>query len=361
MGSRTYMDRYGAALLDDFNGDRWPDIAYSADDVAGVVVLLGTGDGSFEERMVFSTPQPLMHAMAAGDFNGDGHLDLFVPSLSYEDMAILFGNGNGTFQSPRIFLSNYRSLLITAATTSDLNGDGRSDLLVYHNYCNFAVVYLANIDGTLIEHARLNTGHRANLNAIATADFNHDGHTDIAVVNENARNIGVFLGDGQGHFSNQTTSFTGGALDPVHLAVGDFNSDRLFDLVFAYRSKYNVGLMFGHGNGSFGAPMKFYTLRDNFPDSTFHQVAVIDFNVDGHQDIIFHRENPDGIDILLGNGQGQFQRQAIFPVDIDYIDKTVLLVSDLNGDGCQDIVSLVKYPSAFDILLNMCGCRTVQS
>lgn len=355
MDSHPDTDSYYAALVDDFNGDRWPDIAFETYDGVGVVVLLAIGNGTFKAGKILSLPAEPLGLLVAGDFNGDGHRDLLAVVAS-DYLYVLLGHGNGIFQTRRAFQSNdnYQQKVIAA---SDLNGDGRSDLLVYYLYGNSVQLLLAENGGGLREHVRLKAGPRTTLNAIATADFNDDGHTDIGIVNTNARNIGVFLGDGRGNFSEQITSFTGGAFDPVYLAVGDFNSDRLLDVVFAYSSKYSVGLMFGHGNGSFGTTMKFYT-PDDADNPTYYQVAVIDFNVDGHQDIIFHRDNPGGLDILLGNGHGQFQRQTIFPVALAESD-TFLLVSDLNSDGCQDIVSLVSAPSAFDILLSTCGCRTV--
>jgi len=68
-------------------------------DVSGVSVLLGRGDGTFEAPQSFpagSSPS----AIALGDFNGDGAVDLAVAG---SQMAVLLGNGDGTFQSPSIF------------------------------------------------------------------------------------------------------------------------------------------------------------------------------------------------------------------------------------------------------------------
>ena len=54
--------------------------------------------------------------MATGDFNGDGHLDLII---SGGGGVLLLGSGDGTFQAPRRL-----SLPNGSLTAGDLNGDG---------------------------------------------------------------------------------------------------------------------------------------------------------------------------------------------------------------------------------------------
>ncbi|CAF1548999.1 unnamed protein product [Didymodactylos carnosus] len=114
-----------------------------------------------------------------------------------------------------------------------------------------------------------------------------------------------------------------------------------------------MGIMFGHGNGSFGDIMKFYTAATR----TYSAIVVVDFNDDSHLDIVFYRYDPESVDILLGDGKGQ--RQTLFSVEICY-DVAPLLVGDFNGDGDQDIISIVLDPPSFNVLLNTSGCCTAQ-
>ena len=62
---------------------------------SGVSVLLGNGDGTFEQPVDYSTTESF--SVAAGDFNGDGKVDLAVSGLN--TVSVLLGNGDGTFQS----------------------------------------------------------------------------------------------------------------------------------------------------------------------------------------------------------------------------------------------------------------------
>ena len=75
--------------------------------------------------------------MAAGDFNSDGKVDLVVtlnsPQLS---LALLTGTGTGTFNPPTFF-PNTSGFDSPAIAATDLNGDGKLDLVVMHNIACF--------------------------------------------------------------------------------------------------------------------------------------------------------------------------------------------------------------------------------
>ncbi|CAF1691353.1 unnamed protein product, partial [Adineta ricciae] len=53
------------------------------------------------------------------------------------------------------------------------------------------------------------TGFNAQPNSIVTADFNRDGHVDLAFGNQEPENIGVLLGNNDGTFTAQTTFLSG--------------------------------------------------------------------------------------------------------------------------------------------------------
>ena len=104
-------------IVADFNRDRELDLAIGGSEPntgAGVSVLLGNGDGTFQKALNSQGGSPL----AAADFNLDGKLDLFAGG------DVLLGNGDGTF----LLHATYPNGNTVAA--ADLNGDGKPDLVI---------------------------------------------------------------------------------------------------------------------------------------------------------------------------------------------------------------------------------------
>ena len=65
-------------------------------------------------------------SLVAGNFNGDGRLDLAVADAGSNDVTVLLGNGNGTFDdASQLADAPYNTPLV-----ADVNGDGTDDVLV---------------------------------------------------------------------------------------------------------------------------------------------------------------------------------------------------------------------------------------
>src|SRR5262245_28650548 len=88
---------------------------------------------------------------------------------------------------------------------------------------------------------------------------------------------------------------------PFSVAVGDFNGDKVEDLVVANYGSDNVSVLLGNGDGTFQAARNFGVGSDP------HSVAVGDFNGDGKPDVAVANQNSDNVSVLLGNGDGSFQ------------------------------------------------------
>ena len=293
--------------------------------------------------------------MATGDFNQDNYLDLISVSFLDEYLIVLLGNGDGTFREitefyPETFYNFY------VVAVSDLDNDQRSDIIVLKTSYNYADLFSGNGDGTFRKHASLYTDFRSNIGSVVIGDFNNDNYQDIAVINQNNRNVGVFLGHNNGTFEKQITSATDSGINPVCMAVGDFNSDNLLDVVVSYNAGFSVGIMFGYGNGSYGNFMRLNIEGEQI----VYAIVVNDLNNDNYVDIISYGYESSNINVLLGDGSGHFQRQTILYTGARNF-RVQLAVGDFNNDGSQDIVKAMDYSNAIDILLNTCNCCTGNS
>lgn len=126
---------------------------------------LGNGDGTFQTVVDHATGVDGSVTVVVGDFNADGVLDAATgnrswvnagdfpcaPTFQYWDsVTILPGKGNGTFAAPATFHldytnedSDYRDSH-NALKTSDVNGDGRTDLIMSRGAIVLNVVAGAN-------------------------------------------------------------------------------------------------------------------------------------------------------------------------------------------------------------------------
>jgi len=218
--------------IGDFNRDGKLDLAVSDQNCANggppcgtgtVSILLGNGDGTFQPRVDYETPQGAEgpNGVAVGDFNGDGILDLAVATGSGgagTQVAVLLGNGDGTFRSG---VNSTAALNPAAIATADFNKDGNLDLAVVNNIGSVSIL-LGNGDGTFQTHVDYGTGSFP-WGTLGIADFNGQGNLDLAVANVGSNTVSIFLGNGDGTFQPQVQIGTGA--HPHGAVVGDFNQD----------------------------------------------------------------------------------------------------------------------------------------
>ena len=77
--------------------------------------------------------------MLTADFNTDSKLDLAVTNFQDHSLGMLLGNGDGTFQNQTIYSTGG---FPTSATTGDFNNDTKLDLAVTNLDGNGATILL---------------------------------------------------------------------------------------------------------------------------------------------------------------------------------------------------------------------------
>jgi len=301
------------------------------------VVLLGNGNGTFSPGPSESTGEGAAagpNSAAIGDFRGDGINDLaFVDN--YNHINVCLGNGNGTFGPPATYNVGSDPRAIVAGS---FNGSAQDDLAVLNSGDNTITILMANPQGSygttfLAPTTTLPTNQAGQL---TVGHFTNGGNLDLAVVNTNANDVEVFLGNGNGTFRAGQIFAAGPS--PYSIATADLNNNGIDDIVVNNASAGTVSVLMGNGNGTFQSPAS----CGAGPGPG--RPAIADVNGDGIPDIVLNESNQNEVAILLGNGDGTFRPAPFLASPHD--DGDPVIVDDFTGQGLPDIVA------GLDVYLN---------
>lgn len=163
--------------------------------------------------------------------------------------------------------------------------------------------------------------------SIAVADFNRDGNLDVVTANDSTGDLSILLGDGKGGFTLKTNYPVGTV--PQGAATGDFDGDGIPDIVATRIYGNEFILLRGSGDGNF-AQATYQIFNASDPGGA---VLVGDFNNDKKLDIVA-AVRPVGFTTSLGAGNGSFASAVPTWISCD----SALAMGDFNGDGKLDMV-----------------------
>lgn len=377
------------AAFGDINGDGLEDVYFGGAKGFAGQLFIQSRNGNYQasSQSVFEADRVSEDTDAVFfDANGDGHLDLFVTSGGNEsgfgalDLAdrLYFNDGKGNFtKAQNSGLSNFRNSTAVVKLL-DINGDGALDLFLGSRVIPF--LYGVNASSfILINDGKGNfkdgtSQYAPDLNEIgmltdaAVVDYDGDGKEDLVLVGEwmaptffrntggklekiampemenlkgwyRAIAVGDFNGDGKPDFvlgnHGLNTRFKASVEKPIKMFVNDFDQNGSVEHVFVQKAgDKHIPFTLKHQlEAQLPSIKKRYlkysaynnqTLEDIFKPAELEKAVVQEVN------------NLSSL-VMINEGNGRFssiklprmsQRSWIYSITI----------SDLNGDGIEDLI-----------------------
>lgn len=293
---------FGVAV-GDFNGDGNLDVAVliptDGTSPTEVRILMGDGDGTLQSPVV-TTLSSQETIVACADVNGDKKADLLVNVTSANVAAgieVLLGNGDGTFQNPKTVVAGPQQTLLAVA---DFNHDEQGDLVV--SLGGAVQIMLNNGDGTFTAGSSSGLADGYVVTEARAADLNGDGTPDLIVSSTKYQRCGIFSCNN----TRESVFLSGskGALgaeqiaegDPL-VAVGDFDGDGKMDLAVRVRKLFppaaSLQIYLGNGDGTFAQPI-------SFPDPGAVRLAA-DLNGDQLADLVVLDAAANNVSVMLNS------------------------------------------------------------
>ncbi len=275
---------------------RRPGVTNSSDNT--VSVLLGNGDGTFQAQKTYAVGT-VPYYMAVADLTGSGKFDLVVANYNNGNtgsVSILMGNGDGTFQNA-VSLADPSNGPV-AVKAGNITGGPNPDLVVA-NYASSTVTVFpstgTNSSGVPTYGTPATYAVGTNPYDVVLGKFRTSSSSpllDIAVANYSSSTVSILLNNGSGTFPaqpSQTYPVGSGPFRMVSLTVGGN-----VGLAVADYNGNNVGVLLGNGDGTF-QPVATYSANSNPRGLT-----VGDVTGDGLPDLVTADWNGNRLTLLPG-------------------------------------------------------------
>jgi hypothetical protein len=266
-----------SASLADMTKSGHLDMVLSNDQPDAKLVLVNDGKGNFTIGGTYGDPQWSTRNAAVGDLNGDGFPDIAVANREMSSYVCM-NDGKLHFDC-RALADSPSSATVAIA---DMNGDGANDVIYACRDSCQSGVYFNDGKGNFARKEPWGPA-KGSIRAMAVADFDGDGHLDIAACPENLGCF-VYLNDGKGHFGDGIQFAKPGAV-PYSMIAADLNGDHRPEIVVGFVEAPGV-IYFNDGTGKHYQAMPFGDGK-----GAIYGMAAGDLDGDGWPDIVVARSD----------------------------------------------------------------------
>ncbi len=339
-------------IVGDFSGDGVTDVLVFNTTREQFDLYVNNGVGSFSSPI--ETPVRGKNTAYAGartrnfigDFDADGFMDVATMEPDTSSYSFHFG-GIGGLSDAIITTITPIDTPNHPTITGDFNGDGRTDFLAWVRVASIDpdpayYPYFSNGRSFTRKSPGLPSWDNATLfpQQIA-ADFNGDGMSDVLLwhVPGATSRYNLLVSNGDGTFQPAVNTDIDSWDNPaVQNIPGDFNGDGLMDLMVWHKplenNRFNLYTNTGR-NGKF--ILTATNVRTDDQPNVLRQ-ASSDFNGDGLMDMFMWEGSIDRHYIYSSNGKQGFNAAKDSGVPSDTDPRRLSQLGDFNGDGRSDVL-----------------------
>jgi hypothetical protein len=321
------VDGNGLAL-DDVSGDGFPDIVVSTN--SNVSVFVNNGSGAFGNGVTYPLPS-YGGAVVLADLDEDGKRDVIVGTTGPQArLGILLNQGGAVLGPVTSVVVDASTQSPTAIAAADFDGDGHRDVAVFTD--RGGTVFRGTGTGALSNPLTLASEQVA---GVTVNDVDNDGHPDLVVTNGVL--ITTFLNTGMATPFVGRDSYPLEVLPQVGLGVhlADLNGDARSDFIWTGRTALAGAIATREAtpSGLFSGPTSSYSAPWGADKS-----LLADVDNDARRDLVFVGGEGTGTFVytMVNKPDGTFSARPM--LETAWFAAPLMAIDDIDGNGIRDIV-----------------------
>jgi len=223
---------FGNPGTGDFDGDGDMDIVVIESVNSQIVILLNSGDESFETKVQSSE---IAFNFLTSDMDGDGDIDIVSLARDDNKAYLMLNDGTGEFTTTQLISEDE----LFTFEIGDIDGDNDVDVIFgFDNFFDRKIILLENQgDATFVESIITDSG-QGSLENLQMVDLNKDGFNDVIYSSRSSSTLRALLRQSDGSYIEQELPLGAGSIRSFDIA--DYNTDGIMDVMIGCNSSDNT-------------------------------------------------------------------------------------------------------------------------